>query len=502
MRAGTKHVLALLLTAVLIAAACGGSDGGSEDDAGADTSPPTSGQSSDAPLTIDRSGRFSKEDTFCGPAAAKDKEAPKATDPGITADEIVITHLRVTLEQLAGIGFAVDIGDTADQSETFVKIINERCGGIHGRKLKLNTIDFPALPNDADVAAQRDCIRTAEDQKAVIAYSFTGAGGPLVGCLTGAHDVIFLTTYAITATDIEQSEGRLFSVSTAPSEMMRYAVEELAKDLKGKRIGVVYQDTTGDPQIVQQGMLAALKEKGLNVVRADVLGCNNQPRCTEGLIPSVQGMVADKVDVIFPLLNTITLPGYMAEMVTQGVKPKQFQFMNVGYFAQDGELVSGKIIEFGGKEAGELYDGAIIVSAGRAGAQRLPGYEPPAFSVMCNREYAENSAKVHTAYDYKDDLDSNRYGATSGTCTGIRLIARAIDAAGVNPTRKDIAKAMANLGAIDLSGRVGSFTPEKTTGPVSMARVAFRYPCPTPVNNKGGNCMVPLTDYKPFPKIK
>ena len=37
-------------------------------------------------------------------------------------------------------------------------------------------------------------------------------------------------------------------------------------------------------------------------------------------------MIADGVDVIFPLLNVISLPGYLSEMVTQGVKPGQIQF--------------------------------------------------------------------------------------------------------------------------------------------------------------------------------
>ena len=32
-------------------------------------------------------------------------------------------------------------------------------------------------------------------------------------------------------------------------------------------------------------------------------------------------MIADGVDVMFPLLNVISLPGYIGEMVTQGVKP-------------------------------------------------------------------------------------------------------------------------------------------------------------------------------------
>lgn len=499
MRKGTIRVLGLFLALTMLAAACGGGDD-DEDATGPDENGTTETTAEERPTEVDRSSRFAGLDSFCEPAEEEPEEAPTASDDGITEDEVVVAHVRVTLEDLAGIGFAVDLGSPADQAETFVRIINERCGGIHGRQLRLETIDYPALPGDADVAAQRDCIRIAEDLKAVAAYSFTGAGGPLIGCLTGSHDVTFITTYAITQTDIDQSQGRLFSVSMAPSVIMGYAVDELADELEGKRIGVVHQDTTGDPQIVQQGLLAALEEAGHDVVRVDALGCNNSPRCTDNVIPSVQGMVADDVDVIFPLLNTISLPIYLAEMVTQGVKPGHFQFLNVGYLAQDGELVSGKIIEFGGEEAGKLYDGTIIVSATRSGAHREDGYEPDPYNVMCNREYAENSDEIAEPYDWADDTENSKYGATTGNCTGIRLIARALEAAGPNPTRAEVAEAMANLGPIDLSGRTGSFWPDKPTGPDGYARIQFRYPCPKPAQTRGGNCMVPLTDYKPLPE--
>jgi hypothetical protein len=98
-----------------------------------------------ANLKVDRSSRFAKADTFCEPATEKEADTPQATADGITADSISITQIRVTLEDLAGIGFAIPIGDPADQARRFVDIINNRCGGIHGRKLDLHIVEAPPL---------------------------------------------------------------------------------------------------------------------------------------------------------------------------------------------------------------------------------------------------------------------------------------------------------------------------------------------------------------------
>jgi hypothetical protein len=208
-------------------------------------------------------------------------------------------------------------------------------------------------------------------------------------------------------------------------------------------------------------------------------------------------MVADDVDVIFPLLNTVSLPVYLQEMVTQGVEPGDFQFYNVGFLAQDGELVSGKIVEFGGPEAGALYDGTEIISGARAGEHRLPDYEPMPFEAMCNRVYAEHSDVVDAPYDPTNDLEASPFGATGGQCAAIRMFARALEAAGPNPSRDEIGEAMRNLGGLDIaSGAPASFRPDKTTAPDAIARVLFRYPCPSETTSKSGACMVPQTEFE------
>ncbi|HEX5097813.1 MAG TPA: ABC transporter substrate-binding protein [Acidimicrobiia bacterium] len=496
--------------AVMMASACSSGD---DDDAAADSDETTASTAAGetTPTTaveIDRSGRFAAEDTFCTPATEEtETEAPEQIDDGITEDEISITHIRVKLEELANLGFAVDIGDTNDYVKTFVDIVNDRCGGIHGRKIKLNTVEVPALPGegqDTSSVAQAACIEAAEDQHAAFAFSTSGFGDVGVPCLTQSHEVVFITSYTVSLDDIDKAESRLYSVGLAGEESLTYAARDLAAQglLDGKKIGVVRPDGTPDAQIVERGLVDVLEDElGLDVVRVDTIGCGGTNSCTEGVADSVQGMIADGVDVLFPALNVISLPGYLAEMTNQGVQPGDITFYQTGYLAQSGDLVSGKVVEFGGEAAGNLYNGTTVIASGPTGEFRLDGYEPAPFTQMCNKEYAENGANSEGEYDATNEATATKLGALVGVCSDIRMIARAIETAGANPSRASLAEAMENLGAVDQGGRdrYGSFAPGKYTAPNTLFTNIFHYPCPYETTAKSGACIVVDGDARPLP---
>jgi hypothetical protein len=473
-----------LLVAVVVGAAlmasCTSDDGGDDEGAAADGG--ERGATADQPTQVDRSSRFAKEDTFCEPT---DEPAPKTehVGPGITADAVDITHIRVTLEDLAGLGFAVDVGDQNDIAKTYVDLINDRCGGINGRKLNLSTVEVPAIPSggqDTSSVAQAACIKAAEDQEAAFAWSTSGFGNVGIPCLTQAHDVIFTTSYTVSSEDLAKGGSRLYSTGLSGEQQLTYMVRDLYKSgaLDGKKIGVVRPDLVPDADIVQRGLVDVLKDElGLDVVRVDTIGCGGSNSCTDGVIPSVQGMIADGVDVLFPTLNVLSLPVYLQEMVTEGVQPGQITFYNSDYAAQSGDLITGKIVEFGGDAAGKLYDGTTIISAAATGSFRLPDFEPQPFAEMCNREYQENG---HPDEVYRPDVEdtATRYGAVAGMCSVVRTIARAVEAAGPNPGREDLAAAMEGLGAIDQYSRVpGSYGKGKHTAPNALYTTKYHYPC-------------------------
>ncbi len=423
MSSRTRQFVILIVALALLAAACGTDNGEGTQPSPEDPSTPDepttpeepSGETDPPPDEGDPpeengsgngempfESRFTGTDAFCTAPADGIEYSPEDVGPGMTAEEVVITNVRLMTEDLEPIGFAFDNGDPTDQAETFVRVINEQCGGINGRMLTLYTVDLPVpgFGGDPDLEAQERCTTIAEDQGAVAAFSFTGVGVPLGNCLTAQNDVIFITTYDASDSDFEQGEGRFFSFNHMPTDILTFAVSEFADRLIGKTNGVLHGDTSPDPQIIQEGLLAALEAEGLEVARVDVLDCGDEPICSGGVIESVQGMRADGVDVIFPLVNTLTLPGYLQEMIVQEFEPGDVQFYNTSYLAMDSELVTGKMVEFGGEEAGALYNGAGIVSASRAGEHRLDGYEPDPFVAMCNAVYLENSTVISQPYDF------------------------------------------------------------------------------------------------------
>ncbi len=333
----------------------------------------------------------------------------------------------------------------------------------------------------------------------MFAYSGTGWGGQGgASCVTSDHDAIYLTTYTISPDDLANADNRLYSTALSPADGLKYAAKVLYADgaLTGKKIGIVMADSPGDPEIVESGLIDTLKDLGIEPTRVDAIGCNGGNNCTGGVIESVRGMIDDGVNVMFPLLNVISLPGYLSEMATQGVKPGQIQFYNTDYNAQSGDLVSSKVVKFGGEKAGALYNNTEIISSGQTGAFRLPNFEPGEFGEMCNREYQQAGGEKYTA----DDPETNSaYGAVTGTCAFIRIIARAIDDAGPNPTRADLASAVEHLGALDGGDILPSFEPGKYTAPNALYKLRWHYPCPAKDLPYDGICILPEGDAFPFP---
>ena len=216
----------------------------------------------------------------------------------------------------------------------------------------------------------------------------------------------------MTQQEIENAGNRLYSLALSSADGLEYLARTLDAQgaFDGKTVGVVMQDSPGDPDIVQDGLLDTLKDLGVDVKLVDTLGCGGGNSCRTGVIESVQEMIADGVDVLFPLLNVINLPGYLQEMVTQGVKPGQVQFYQSGYNAQNGDLVSSKVVTFAGDEAGKLYNGTKIVAAGPTGAFRVPDFQPNEFGEMCNREYQAAGGAKYTRDRPEDELAVRRDG--------------------------------------------------------------------------------------------
>jgi hypothetical protein len=491
---------------VLLATACGSSNSSDAQAGPVSTvapAPPVSGAATrpqgaalfDAfQKTVDRSGPYSSLGAFCTPTSAP-TEARRATDPGITADSIIVTHLRTKLEELQSIGFGLPVGDVRDIVDTFVGIVNDKCGGVNGRKLAVNTLEVSPLSPTVDADRVAACKQSTEQLHAVFAINSSGLTGPGVSCFSAEHDTILITTDGQSDAAYAASKGRLYSVSFGADEQLRLMARELgkAKVLEGRRIAIVQSDQPGQPETIKNGLIDVLKnEFGITPTRVDTIKCTGS-RCADGLVESAEGVAKDRIDVVFPLLNVLSLPGYVEALAKAGVQPGAVKIYNTDFNNQASEIVVSKISELGGPESGKLYNDATLLDDSPGGAYRLNNFQTGAFSEMCNREYAANSKKVTKAYNPKDESETNAYGMVGTVCTELRMLLRGAYLAGPNPTRADLAAAMQKLGPVDLNyGIPGSVGPNKYSAPDAITSIRYQYPCPTPTKSASQSCIVPL----------
>ena len=436
--------------------------------------------------TFDRSHPFQPLDAFC--TATPDPDSPpQATDAGITEDSITIVHLRTKLEELEGIGFAVPVGDPIDMFEAFTKAINEDCNGIWGRQIDLRLVEVSALGGggeDIDTLRNQACIEATEDHNAVIVTNTTGFQGSAILCIAADHDTLFLTTQGNPREFHDQANGLLYSLSPVAEDSVVNMTQAIIDTgaLDGKTIAVIWPDTPGQPETVQAGIIDVIEAAGYDIAVAEQIGCGGATTCREGNDIAVERMLEEGVDVVFPGLNVLSLPQFINEMVNQGYAPGDVQFYNSDFNSQAGDLVSGKVAQFGGDAAADMYNGTIIIDDAPTGNFRsddpVLSFNAP-LNIMCNETYAANSAigASHTREIY-GSYDS-AYGMTSTVCTEMRMVARAIYDAGPNPTRQDIYTAFQNLGSVDIQHQLpATFGPDKFGAPDVVTELVFNFPCP------------------------
>ena len=447
---------------------------------------------------------FMQVDQFCvAHDAAPDRVA---TDSGIEADSISLVHMRAQLENLALFGFATDVGDPREMFETFAAVVNEQCGGVRGRMIELHTVEYDPVNPEVEAEMNAGCIHAIEDLNGVILLNTSGFQGSATLCIVEDHETAFITVQPMSEEFMQRGQDRLVITTLTAEESLRWLALDLVQQgaLDGKTVGVAAPTTPGQYEAVEAGLVQTLRDNGANVAVFDTIGCDGRV-CAEGVSESVTNLRNAGVDVFFNVLNTLSAPGYIQEMVNQGFQPGDVQFYASDFNSQATELVSSKIAVFGGEAAGALYSGAIILDSRDTGAYRNEGYQPKAFNEMCNDTYGANSPSGAN-HESEDRYDGNsRYGMAVSVCEVLRMALRAIYDAGDNPTRADIYEALVNLGPVDSNEmHPASIGPGKTRLPDVIHNLVFEIPCtkpyPFPVDGiEGGVCLYPINEYRPTP---
>ncbi|MEE9416905.1 MAG: ABC transporter substrate-binding protein [Acidimicrobiales bacterium] len=459
---------------------------------------PFGGIFADYQASFDRStDPFSSLDSFCQEHPAAENRT--ASMRGVSEDTIQLGHLRNALEELAGIGFGVEVGNVAEMFEFMVQALND-CGGVRGRTVELATADSSPLAADTVASLTAACLELTEDVESAFIMNSSGFQGSSVLCVTEEHETPLITTQGLPQEFYDRSDGILITMDIPIATGLKNLVLKADADgmLEGKTIGVVYPDTPGIPPDMIAGVSDVLVGLGYEVAVEDEIGCGGATSCVDGVQDSVARMKAAGVDALFPGLNILSLPGYVSEMVTQGYEPGDVQFFNSSLNSQNADLVSSKVVAFGGEAAGELYNGTYIVDAANTGVHSTDGAFVPPINQLCMDTY---EAQGGQAYDYFSTGGNTPRGMLTLICVQVRLMARIVYHAGDNPTLESVKAAIAGLGAIDTEHMVpGSINGQKGVDDM-VQDLRWTFPCefgPDRAFDDKNTCVVPTGNYVPL----
>ncbi|NNE72514.1 MAG: hypothetical protein HKN26_02520, partial [Acidimicrobiales bacterium] len=197
--------------------------------------------------------------------------------------------------------------------------------------------------------------------------------------------------------------------------------------------------------------------------------------CADGLQGVVSNLLDENVDAVFPMLNLLSLPGFVGEMAVQGYEPGAVQFFNSGFNSQAGDLVSSKVAANGGADAAALYNGTFLVDVSDGGYFNTEGAVITPFQELCADVYEARSGIRHDLFDPTQNSPANM---NTIVCGFVRAIARAIYDAGDNPSRGDIYDAFSELGSIDTVNMLPTaFTPGRQAGATAFQTMTWTSPC-------------------------
>ncbi len=443
--------------------------------------------------SFDREERFSGLDVFCRPTTSILDEEPVVVEPGVTESSIVIAQIETRLDELAKVGFGVPIGEPGAMIQTFVNIVNDTCGGIHGRSLDLRTVSVSALGGgvlDIDTLREAACLEAVEVHEAVAVLTITPIPGTAASCLTRRHRVSHLAVRGISDLDLSKGRGLLQSMELGDRSSLDLAVRTAIELdlLEGTTIGVVVPDSPQRSDDLIEAIMNPLA--GLDVSVANYqLGCDGTTTCRVGLDTAVAAMIADGVDVVLPLLDMTSLPWLILEMLSQGM-PRPL-FIQSGLDGQGLDAVASRVAEFGGTPAGAYYNGAVVVDGSATGVQRVAGAERRPFDQICVEAWTKASNMPLPA---PEDTSDDVHRTVVEACSLVRWVARAAESAGPNPSRLAVQVALAAVGPLDVPDMRPTTIDGRRWRTVQVRR--YEHPCQHGVGFGVSNgCLVP--DGKP-----
>ena len=348
-----------------------------------------------------------------GPVAAQGKEpavspATGATTPGVGPDAVVFGQSCALTGPAKALGEGMRLGITAAFEET------NRAGGIHGRQLRLETLDDRYEPEaaivntnqligDKQVFALIGAVGTPTSKAAEPIA--TEVGVPYVGAFTGAE---FLRD--------ARRRPTVINVRASYYQETEEMVERLTRDLGVNRIGILYQDDSyGRAGLA--GTLQALQRRGMTLAAEATY-----PRNTRAVKTAVLDLTFGNPEAVIIVGAYQPVTAFIRWSRRLGFNPI---FVNISFV---GSSALAKALGPSGK--------GVVVT------QVVPFPHDRRIPVV---------VRYHEALRAVDEVAEPGFVSLEGYLTG-RVAVEALRRAGRTLTRKGFITALQNAGVMDLGG--------------------------------------------------
>jgi ABC-type branched-subunit amino acid transport system substrate-binding protein len=411
---------------------------------------------------------------------------------GVTKSSVTIVFPVVDLSAASGAAGLQYISDEKDQLgiHTYVRAFNE-AGGVHGRKIEPRIVKFNPLKPSEMRALCKDWTTSGE----VFAVLDTGKWhGDNQLCLTEEGQLPLISSWTTVTEWTDRGAPYLWWLGPDQADILRnlvaWGVDEglLSTDTK---FGIITGDRAGDQLAMEEYLLPALEERGLEPTLTATITANvDDPATAASQARSVVTRLKDEgVEVVIPLLSVYPpFQAFVSSASTQDYRPTFLlsdyeQSVNVALGLaefQFGDLLSGQrgpTVYTLSNEDDDRPDGDVVLQD--IGAPVGQGYTPEALA--CWQTYQEQNPNRLEKFPY---IESQ--GPTMRWCDAINVLKQAMELAGPKLNRRTFIQALSEIEDFPVAlTQAITFGPDDFSGPSTYRVVS---PTDNEKTREGNKC--------------
>jgi hypothetical protein len=410
-----------------------------------------------------------------------------SSSPGVTPNSIMFVDGGSDVAAVALLG--IILPPQGDFYKAFFEEINEKCGGINGRKLIQRRVPYLSRAVDQIGHVTANCLKATEEYKAFFITSSTNIQ-PFPRCAAVQHKSILMVGASgiYNSDDMRDSKGRIFSQyppgDQVASSFLDYAFKRSV--FKNKKVMVMGagREASAAQDLTNQ-YLDPLKAKGVDAY-LEVLPCTTGINCRAQIGAIVSRAKSNGVDTILVthLMPNGNIGTVWKNMSDQNLRASLVGPVNLSLMADqvmtsninDAGTTGARFVSDQGYTA-YTTDDAFVVGAPRA------GYKPTAFTEMCLEVLNRRMKGTNFPITYlRNGVTHPFWNSATDICKYTRAITRALWSLGNNVTTERMVTALSKengektLNLPNFRDSVMYSLAERT--PTRMAPLRFWYPCP------------------------